>query len=231
MRASFLASVLASGLAAGLSGCATHTLFQSRFNEDTVATPPSHVQATGTIDVTGAPGSVQVVAGPVTPTEHWARLVRQGEQAPVTTMQCRFARIEGAGRYHLVAAVWIPAGSGLATLAFDTAPTGSPPDADFLHLDFLQDGTVRMDDDPGTIWGHWPHDRTFTLAVTLDVPASGAGAVAHLALLGNGASGERDQPVAYPALARQVGSVKFWIGYPWQGSFQVTDVLVTKDDR
>jgi hypothetical protein len=29
------------------------------------------------------------------------------------------------------------------------------------------------------------------------------------------------------ALARQFGAVKFWMGFPWEGSFDVTEILVS----
>jgi hypothetical protein len=230
MSASFFLRPLFGGAAAAVlalaSGCASETLFQSQFNSNAVGAPPAHVQAVGTIDVSGAPGSVLVVDPPPGASEHWVRISRGGDaQAPITEMPCTFAKFEGDGTYSLLVAMFIPSGSGLATVEFDTGPQAGPPNAQFLHLDFMQNGTVRMDDNPGVTWGSYPHDQFFTLAVTLDI---GATTVAHMSLLGTGTSGTFDYNVPGGSLAHQIGVVKFWMGFPWTGSFDVTDILVTK---
>jgi hypothetical protein len=222
-RALLAASVPA--LLALATGCSSVTVFQSQFNANPVGSPPPAAQAVGTLALAGAPGSIVVVNPPPGATEHWVRISRTGEGAPITTMQGNFANASGDGTYTMLAAIFIPSGSGLATVEFDTSPSASPANAPFLHLDFLQNGTVRMDDNAGVTWGAYPHDQYFTLIATLDV---GATTTAHLSMLGNGASGTFDYPVPLSSLAHQIGAVKFWMGFPWQGSFDVTDVLVTK---
>lgn len=229
-----LVRVLMAGSVALLGGCASETLFESQFNNDAIGGPPAHNQATGTLTTTGAPGGV-VVVGPVPGSksnEHWVKISRTGDKntAPITEMPCTFAKFEGDGTYTLLAALFIPSKdaqgqpTGLATVEFDTSPVGSPANAQFLHLDFMQNGTVRMDDGPVT-WGTFPHDQFFTLAVTLDI---GASTVAHMSLFGTGASGQQDYNVPLGNIAHQIGGVKFWMGFPWLGSFDVTDILVTK---
>jgi hypothetical protein len=208
------------------TGCSSVTLFQSAFNSNAVGAPPPHVQATGTIDVAGASNSVLVVNPPPGTNEHWVKISRVGDQAPITTMQCNFSALRGPGTYTLAAAMFIPKGSGLATIEFDTSPAGAPPNFGFLHLDFLQDGTVRMDDNPAQVWGTYQHDQSFDVFVTLDITATTA--VAHLSLIGSGASGTKDYNVPLGQLANQLGAVKIWMGFPWQGSFDITDILVTK---
>ncbi len=208
------------------AGCSSVTLFQSAFNADPVGAPPPHVQATGTIDVAGVANSVLVVNPPPGASEHWAQISRSGSNAPITTMLCNFSSLQGPGTYTLVAAVFIPGGSGLATVEFDTPPAGAPPNLGFLHFDFLQDGTIRMDDNPAQIWGTYPHNQSFDLFVTLDITATSA--VAHLSLAGTGTSGTKDYNVPLGQFANQLGAVKFWMGFPSQGSFDVTDIVVTK---
>jgi hypothetical protein len=212
-------------LLALMSGCASETLFQSQFNANGIGAPPAATQAVGTLVLGGAPGSIIVVNPPPGATEQWVRISRNGDQAPITSMQGNFSKAAGDGTYTMLAALFIPGGSGLATVEFDTSPSGSPANAQFLHMDFMQDGTVRMDDDAGVTWGSYPHDQYFTLIVTLDV---GATTTAHLSMLGNGATGTLDYHVPLGSLAHQIGAVKFWMGYPWQGSFDVTDILVTR---
>ena len=221
-RASQLASI---GLLMMVASCASETLFQSSFNASPVGAPPPQVQATGTISVGGAPGSVTIV-GPVPgTTENWVQVQRSSEQAPISEMRCDFSASRGDGTYSLLCSLFIPSGSGLATVEFATSPFGSPQSAGFLHLDFLQDNTVRLDDDAGEVFGTFPRDQFFALAVTLEVGASSA--VAHISLFGTGASGSKDHDVTPLSLAHQVGAVKFWMGFPWTGSFDVTDIHVS----
>jgi hypothetical protein len=221
-----LAIIAAATAIALTAGCSSVTLFQSNFNSNAVGVAPAHAQATGTIDVAGASGSVLVVNPPPGANEHWAKISRTGAQAPLSTMLCNFSAVKGAGTYTLAAAMFIPSGSGLATVEFDTSPFGSPPNIGFLHLDFMQDGTVRMDDDNAQIWGTYQHDQSFDLFVTLDITATTA--VAHLSLIGSGTSGTKDYTVPLGKFANQLGAVKIWMGNPWQGSFDITDIIVTK---
>ncbi len=208
------------------TGCSSVTLFQSNFNLDPVGAPPPHIQATGTIDVAGSPNSVLAVNAPSGANEHWAKISRSGNEAPITTMLCNFSAVSGPVTSSLAAAMFIPDGSGLATIEFDTSPFGSPANTGFLHLDFMQDGTVRMDDNPAEVWGTYSHDKSFDVFVTLDITSTTA--VAHMSLIGSGTSGTKDYNVPLGKFANQLGAVKFWMGFPWQGSFDVTDIIVTK---
>jgi hypothetical protein len=207
------------------SGCASETLFQSAFNQNPIGSPPPTAQATGTVTLAGAPGSIVVVGPPPGATEQWVKISRNGEQAPITTMLCNFSQFRGEGSYSLVASLFIPSNVGLATVEFDTAAQGAPPGIGFLHLDFMQNNTVRLDDG-GITWGTFPRDQFFSLAVTLDITSTSA--TAHMSLFGTGASGTKDYNVTPLSLARQIGAVKFWMGFPWQGSFDATDIIVTR---
>jgi hypothetical protein len=213
-----------------LAGCASETLFQSSFNSNAIGSPPATTQAVGTARVVeGAPGSV-VIVGPVPgSSENWVRVSRASvanNLAPITVLEGDFSRVGGEGTYGFLAALFIPSGSGLATVEFDTSPSGSPASTGFLHLDFLQDNTVRVNDDPGVTFGTFPRDRFFTLSVGLDIAASSA--VAHLALFGTGTSGSMDFTIPSVNLARQYGAIRLWMGFPWTGSFSATDIVVTR---
>lgn len=213
-------------VAAWLSGCASETLFQSSFSSNAAGMPPAANQATGTIQSTGAPGSVLVVPAPPNASGQWAQISRKGEQAPISSMLCNFAALKGEGTYGLLAVMYIPSGSGLATVEFDTGLGSSPPSAGFLHIDFLQNNTLRINDDNAQMFGSFPRDQFFTLSVTLEITATAA--TAHLQVFGAGASGSRDVAVSPLSLARQIGAVRFWMGFPWNGSFDVTNILVTR---
>jgi hypothetical protein len=209
-----------------VAGCASETLFQSGFNQNTIGSPPPAAQAVGTVALSGAPGSVVVVAPPPGASEHWVKISRNGKNAPITTMLCNFSQFRGDGTYTLIAALFIPSNAGPATVEFDTSPQSQPPGFGFLHLDFLQNNTVRINDDATTAWGAFPRDQLFTLVVTLDITSQSA--TAHMSLFGAGASGTKDFNVTPLSLARRLGAVKFWMGFPWEGSFDATDIVVTR---
>jgi hypothetical protein len=209
------------------SGCATETLFQSGFNNNPIGAPPPAAQTVGTIVPAGLPGSIVVVAAPpgAPAAEHWVQISRAAGP-DITTMLCNFSQFRGDGTYTLLASLFIPSGSGLATVEFDTSPISSPMSTGFLHLDFMQNNTVRINDDAKQTWGTFPRDQFFSLAVTLEITATSA--TAHMSLFGTGTSGTKDFDVTPLFLAQQIGAVKFWMGFPWTGSFDVTDILVTR---
>jgi hypothetical protein len=97
----------------------------------------------------------------------------------------------------------------------------------FLHLDFMPDGQVRIDD--GALFGHFTHDQPFIVQVRLKIgPSVGT---ADIALAGDGASGTATHtiPTALRNLARQFGAVRVWIGSPHVGTVIATNIPVTRD--
>jgi len=226
-----LRAAAVAGAALALAGCNSITLFQSSFNAQPTGAPPTTAQAVGTMQlIDGAPGAIQVV-GPVPgSSENWVRISRASvanNTAPISVLQGTLAQTFADGNYGFLAAIYIPSGSGLASVEFDTGPLGSPATTSFLHLDFLEDGTIRFDDNPAKTCCHYPHDQFFTLSVPMEVTATGA--TAHVTLLGTGvSSGTFDYPIQQPNFARQYGAIRLWMGYPWTGSFDATDLLVTR---
>jgi hypothetical protein len=213
------------GFVLAVAGCSSSPVFQSSFNADPVGSPPTPTQATGTISITGAPGRVAIVAPLPNASGNWAQISRAAADSGITTMLCTLSRTPGAGTYGLLAVLYIPKGSGLATVSFLTSAQGGPPLADFLHLDFLQNNTVRINDNGAQVFGTFPRDAFFTLSVTLVVTKDSA--KAHLQLFGAGASGTMDFNGTPAGLANQFGAVQFWMGYPWTGSFDTQNILVS----
>jgi hypothetical protein len=215
-----------------LAGCGTETLFQSSLNSNTVGAPPSPNQAVGTLSIAGDPGSVVVVPTPPNATsDQWVRISRQSRNtSAISTMQGNLAHLRGDGTYSLLAALYIPGGSGLASLDFQALNVAQAPQS-FLHLDFASNynntgsNVVRINDQPNNFFGAFPTDRPFTVAIRLDINSTSP--VAHVQLFGTGTSGTADIPLAPVSFARQFGAVMFWMGFPWTGSFDVTDILVT----
>jgi hypothetical protein len=223
-----------------LSGCASETLFQSSFNSSAVGVPPAANQATGTVTLAGTPGSVEVVVAPTNatppqPTGNWVKVSRaKGLGNPVNVMLCHLRPLRGDGTYSLLAVLYIPSGSGLATVEFATSSQAGAPNFGFLHLDFLENNKVRINDDNAQVFGTFTRNQMFTLAVTLQITASSATANVQL-LGGSAASGSMEginivRPGFPLSLARQFGTVKFSMGSDWSGFFDVTDIIVTRKE-
>ena len=211
-----------------LTGCASETLFQSNFDPTTLNQPPAHVQQVGTANIDGPVGSVVVVKIPTTPSNKWVEISRAGAGSPVAGLQGNFSQFRGTGQYTFSTILYIPSGSGIATIQFEpfNQPIGSL--TSFLHLDFTQDNRVRIDDGEGPTFGSFPRDQAFIVQVTLNINASSP--TAHIVLSGAGASGQEDYKIipAFFSLAQQFGAIRIWMGFPWTGQFDATNIVVTR---
>lgn len=212
-----------------LSACGSTTVLLSNFTDDTIGSPPASAQATGTVTTDPGAGSITVVAAPnpSLPANKWAQISHPTAPSKETTLTGNFSRFDGVGNYALLASLYIPSGSGVVTVQFETFHQGPHPNLSFLHLDFMPEGDVRIDDS-NVRFGQFPRDQSFVLSVNLVITETTA--IAEITLLGGSASGDTNvsiQPVLLP-LARQFGAVKFWIGFQHQGSFFVDDILVTR---
>jgi hypothetical protein len=212
------------------AGCNTETLFQSNFDSTAVGQPPAQIQATGTANVFGPNGSVVVVGAPGQATGKWLQVRRAslaGNQAPIAGTQGVLSAVRGPGQYSFICAMFIPTGNGLATLQFEPAVQPQPGGLySFLHLDFTTDNKVRIDDNDATKFGAFPRDQPFDVAVSLNTAASPP--TAHIALFGTGTSGSTDYTITQPVqFVQQFGATRVWMGYPWTGHFDATDLLVT----
>jgi len=213
------------------TACASTTVLQANFNADTLGSPPAPAQGVGTVSVDPGGGAVTVVAAPAPalPANKWVQISHPIAPSPQTGMRGDFAQFFGAGNYSLLASLYIPSGTGAVTVAFE--PIGFPESSytNFMHLDFMPEGDVRVDDGP-VRFGHFPRDQPFALAVGLNITATTA--TAHISLFGTGASGTQDvnvSPILLP-LAPRFDAVRFWMGFQWQGSFFVDDVIVTRQN-
>jgi hypothetical protein len=212
-----------------LGGCQSATVFQSNFNSTPVGQPPASAQATGTATSFGSRGSAVVAVSPAPPGDRWLQVSRASSvnnSAPISGMVGTLASQPG-GQYNFQSVMFMPSGSGLATISFEPVPQPQPGGMiDFLHLDFTQDNKVRINDSDATKFGSFARDQPFIVAVTLNTSASPP--TAHIALAGAGASGSTDFTITAPAsFVHQFGAVRVWMGYPWTGHFDSTDLLVT----
>lgn len=210
-----------------LTGCATETLFRSNFDPTPVGQPPATVQDVGTANIDGPPGSVIVIAPPVLPSGKWVQISRPNGPL-VAGFQGKFSQFRGDSVYTFSATMFMASGSGVATIQFETFTNPVSSLQAFLHLDFMQDNQVRIDDNEGTKFGSFPRNQPFIVQVTLNINASAS--TAHIVLSGTGASGERDYTVIPPLqnLSRQFGAVRVWQGFPHTGAFDATIIAVTR---
>jgi hypothetical protein len=213
-------------LALLLSGCASETVLLANFNSEALGAPPAQAQPTGKVNLdAGFPGTIRVIPPVPGTSSNWAQIIHPNPNVP-TALRGDFAQFRGEGTYGLLAAMFIPAGTGVVTLQFE--PFGRPVTeyTSFLHLDFMPDNTVRVDDGKAS-FGTFPRDQFFTVSVRLDITATST--KAHFQLFGTGASGDLDftvQPL-FQNVARQFGAVRFWMGFPHTGLFDVDDIVVT----
>ena len=191
--------------AALLSACSSQTLFQSNFDATPIGQPPAHMQQVGTANVSGSPRSVVVVASPVQTGGRWVQVSRPNDPVTIVAFQGNFSQFAGDGSYTLDATLFIPPGQAVASVQFEqfNQPVSNSFNG-FLHLDFLQNGTIRIDDRPDTVFGTFPHNQPFIVQVTLNINAA---PTAHIALAGAGASGQTDYTIQAPFIqaARQFG--------------------------
>lgn len=229
-----LPSALLVGTLLGLlllsTACNSTTVLQANFSSDAAGSPPASAQATGTVLLDPGAGSITVVDAPAPglAANKWARISHPTAPSPQTGLRGTFSRFDGAGDYGLLASMYIPSGTQVVTVQFETfTPQSSGNFPSFLHLDFMPEGDVRIDDS-SVRFGHFPRDQSFVLSVNLVITATSA--TAHITLLGTGASGSIDVPVnpSFLVLARQYGGVRFWMGFQWTGTFFVDDIIVTR---
>lgn len=208
------------------TGCVRETLFRSNFDANPTEQPPSQAQPVGTVAVDGPPGSVRVITSPDPPSGRWVE-IRRPDGPQVAALQGNLSQFRGDGTYVFSTALFIPAGSGVATIQFEKLGQPVTEPLGFLHLDFLPDNRVRIDDDDTTAFGTFPRNQTFLVQVTLNINAA---STARIVLSGAGAEGTVDHSVRpdLRALARQFGAVRIWQGFPHTGAFDVTNIVVTR---
>src|ERR1041384_325738 len=219
------------------TGCKQQTLFESNFDTTTVNQSPSATQKVGTATFDGGAGSVLVVAAPPysSPPTKWLRISRAAtspgsQPAPLTMFQGNMTSAPGNGKYTFSTLMFMPTGTNnVASIQFGTLNQPLTSFSGFLHIDFLQNNRIRIDDDESTVFGTFPRNKPFMVQVTLDI--SDTAAKAHIVLAGAGTEGTADRNVipALRPMAQQFGSVRIWMGFPWTGEFDAANVLVTRN--
>ena len=227
-RVLFLCPLLALTTAGSCNNA--ETLFQSNFDPTEVGFTPAPAQAVGTAQVDGPVGSVVVVTQPPdAPAGKWVRLSRADASSPRTALQCKLSQARGNGTYVFSTTMFIPSGSGVVSIQFERHTQAASDYTAFMHVDFLTDNRVRIDDDASSAFGTFPRDKLFIVQVTLNINDTTPSA--RIALGGDGASGEATRDVAPPfrLMAREFGAVRLWMGSNSVGSFQATNIIVKRN--
>lgn len=219
LRFSALFAVLAA------SGCGGAHLFKSNFDATPSGDAPATVQAEGIAAVHGRPGSVVVVDPPVLTSGKWIRISRTNATSPVAGLQGKFEEMAGKGEYSFTTTMFMPEGSGTATIQFENFTQDVGDLSSFLRIDLLADNTLRFDDDESTSFGTFPRDKPFFVHVALVIAASGS--TAHVVVSGDDASGSASRTIVR-FMAMKFGAVRLWMGFPHTGSFSATSIDVKR---
>jgi len=198
-------------------------LFSSDFDPTPDGDPPSAVQAVGTASVDAPAGSVIVVDPPFVHSDKWMQISRPPNTPNLANFVGILTEVPGDGVYNFSSFMFVPISKNdleaIASISFETS---SQP---FLHLDFLSDSTLRVDDT--TVLGSFPRTQPFILQVTLNVSALQT--TARVVLLGGGAS--LDQTYTVPAgnqpFSRQFAQLRVWQGFGDFGVFYASNIVVT----
>jgi hypothetical protein len=211
-----------------LSSCNSTTVLLANFKNDVINTPPESAQPTGTVNIDAGIGSVVVVSSPKPdlPANKWARVSHPTTPGEPTELTGNFTRF-GLGNYGLLASLHIPSGSEVVTVQFEASDKSPLPFGPFLHIDFMPEGDVRIDDS-AIRFGQFPRDENFVLSVNLNITQTAA--TAEITLLGGNASGSINVNVSSNvlSLAHQFGAVQFSVGFQHKASFFVDDIIVTR---
>jgi len=194
-------------------------LFQSNFDQTPSGDPPSTVQQVGTAKVEGPPRSVIVIDPPVPFPNKWLRVSRPN--GPDIASFIGFLTEAGQpGTYSFSADMFMPSGAGVASISFE-----SPAQA-FLHLDFMPNNVVRLDDTT-TEFGSFPRNQVFHVEVTLNIAQQ---STARIVLSGGGASGTQNYTLLPPFQGPSHGfsAIRIWQGFPHTGGFDSTNIVVTR---
>jgi len=203
----------------------TATVLNANFDADSLNSPKATV---GTLSVEPNDGTVNVILTPL-PGVQATKWIRIGFPAtrPRSSVKGRFSRFDGPGLYTITATMFIRGGTDIVTLQFEPENAGPLDYLHFMHLDFMPEGDVRIDDGPR--FGHYSKDKVFNLRVNLIITSSAA--MARITLSGPGAVGSTDYTLPRQSLVfgNRFNAIRFWLTFG-QGQFFVDDILVTRRD-
>ena len=135
--------------------------------------------------------------------------------------------IRGPGHYVFTGFFYMPTGTGLASINFETPNPVRPGLETFLHLDLTRENNVRIDDNPQRhLRQLYPRSAIHPRGCSRYDGLAGNGAYR---AIGAAASGVFDYPTqsVFQQASQQFGDVRVWMGFPWSGFFDATQLVVT----
>src|SRR5205823_2559079 len=151
------------------------TVLLANFNAEAVNSPPAGTQPVGTVQSSdgGSGGSVRVVAlpDPAAPSKA-ARINHPTLGAAGPVLRAQFDSAHGTGHYGMLAAVFIPSDTGAVTLVLESLNGNVSSALQFLHLDFMPENNVRLNDNNADRFGTFPRDKTFVVSIVVDTTVS-----------------------------------------------------------
>lgn len=203
----------------------TATVLDANFDADAISSPKARI---GTLYVEPNDGTVNVIESPL-PDLPRAKWIRIGFPAtrPRSSVKGIFSRFDGPGIYTITATMFIRGGTDIVTLQFEPENAGPTGYLNFMHLDFMPEGDVRIDHGPR--FGTYSKDQVFNLRVNLII--TGSAARARITLSGPGAGGTTDYNLPSQSLVfgNRFNAIRFWLTFG-QGQFFVDNILVTRRD-
>lgn len=209
----------------GVNGCGATVIYRDSFNTPAVGQPPGQAE----IGTATASGDARIAAHPQDPasSDRWLRLARPvatqpgGEYVGTFTEQV----LNDNGSVSLVG--YIPAASKMMmSVFFEVAPPGPP--GPFLHIDLLEDGTIRVND--STLVGTYEFDTLIAFVIGFEL--EGAQPVANILIRGGGEDASLTVPVPGSIAGFGLGRVRVFAPFEGvnapPGAFLVNDVVATR---
>lgn len=202
------------------------TVFHANFDADSLTNPRALV---GRLYVEPSDGTVNVIQTPSPDVTSPLKWVRVGFPAtrPRSSLKAVFTTIDGPGIYTITATMFIRDTAGLVTLQFEPNINGPLDYLNFMHLDFMPEGNVRIDH--AETFGRYSKNQVFN--ITIELALTSAEGRARITLSGPGAGGSHLYQLPRQALnfAARFNSIRFWLEFG-QGQFFVDNILVTRRD-
>ncbi len=207
-----------------LSNCSGEKILVANFNGNPLGQPPVHNQELGVVDNLPPIENTIVAKVPNLPS-NWVKITRPNNPQVIAGMIGTATAAKGVGKYTFTATLFIPNDGGVATIQFEPF-NQLPPGLDYLHIDFLSNNKVRVNDSEASVFGNFPHNQPFIVQVILTIKSTTESS-AKIVLSGANTSGEFLVPnLIGPGFAPQFGKVRFWMGFPWVGSFYATNIVL-----
>lgn len=200
-----------------------NTLFSSNFDSASAGSPPLQTEAVGTARVEGPPNSVTVVNPPFSSSSRWLKITGSpASEEQVASFVGQFTQSDGVGVYDFSAELFVPTGSTVCSISFET------PDAEeIMHVDFTSDNKIRIDD--LVEFGSFKRDQVFIMQASLNISATQS--TAHVAVSGGGAVGSMDYniPEFGQRLSLQFSAIRVWKGVGDVGVFYATRIIAGRE--